>query len=105
MGTPAATLDDLVERLARLERKLDAALRPSPKLLSKRAAAKMLGVDRGTKLERWIRDGALRLVDGKIPLPDVERLVTNGPPEPKARALRQESAPLDEPDKIRDLDV
>lgn len=76
--------------MQRLERKLDAALRPAPRLLSKRAAAKMLGVDRGTTLEGLIRDGALRLVMGRIPLPEIEKLLAEGLPSPKPRLRRAE---------------
>lgn len=106
MADAAHTVDELVEMMARLERKLDAALRAPPKLLSKRAAAKMLGVDRGTTLERWIHSGALRVVEGRIPLPDVERLVADGPPAPPTRRRSSpKPARSDDASAIRDLEV
>jgi hypothetical protein len=75
--------------LERIERKLDVALRPTPALLSKRAAAKMLGIDRGTTLETLLRDGHLRLVMGKIPLANLERLLAEGLAAPRPRKRRQ----------------
>jgi hypothetical protein len=103
VSAPAATIDELLAVVQRLERKLDAALKPAPKLLSRRAAAKMLGIDRGTTLATLMRDGHLRLVMGKIPQADLERLLAEGLPEPKRRARR--AAPADEAAGIRDLDV
>jgi hypothetical protein len=47
-----------------------------------------------------MRDGHLRLVMGKIPQVDLERLLAEGLPEPERRA-----APADEAAGIRDLDV
>jgi hypothetical protein len=92
----AATIDDVLAEVRELRRRVDELLRPAPKLLSRRAAARMLGVDRGTTLAGLIARGALRLVEGKIPLPDVERLVTEGVPAEPRRAKRtqpQKEAP------------
>lgn len=100
-----STAPTIEERLARIERMLTDALRPAPRLLSKRAAAKLLGIDRGTTLETLIRDGYLRLVMGKIPAGDLERLLANGLPEPKRRAARKASAAVNEADEIAKIDV
>ena len=106
MPDAAVSLDDVLAELRALRREVAAFARPTPRLLSKRAAARMLGVDRGTKLERYIRVGALRLIDGRIPLPDVERLVRDGPPAPPTRRRPVPAKPAnDEAGAIRDLDV
>ena len=104
MSAPAASLEDLLARIDRLERKLDAALKPRRELLSKRAAAKLLGIDRGSTLERLIRDGRVRLVAGKIPANELDRLLTNGLPDQKSPRRRKEQ-PSDEAAAIRALQV
>jgi len=72
----AVTLEDLSAAVERLERKIDAlGRRRDRRLLSKRAAARLLGVDRGTTLERLIREGTLRAENGRIPLADLERIL------------------------------
>ncbi len=74
--------DAILEALERLERKLDTLTRPRSRLLSKRAAARMLGVSRTTTLEDMIADRRLRVVrvgDGvRIPAAEVERLAKEG---------------------------
>jgi hypothetical protein len=55
---------------------------PPPRLLSKRAAAKLLGVDRGSTLGDLLATGNLRTVTlggrPRIPLAEVERLAAEG---------------------------
>lgn len=93
MAAPDA-LDELLATIRRLEAKVDALARARPKrLLSKRAAARLLGVDRGTTLEQLIRDGHVHLVAGKIPDTEIDRLLAEGMPEPKQRAPRRPAAP------------
>jgi hypothetical protein len=102
VGTPAATLEVLLARIDRLEQKLDAALKPTPAFLSKRAAAKLLGVDRGMKLQQILQAGRVRLVPvgGQLLIPraEVERVISSGlaettraaaPKKPSARATRR----------------
>ncbi len=94
MNTPAATLEDLLAAVRRLEAKVDEIARARPKrLLSRRAAARLLGIDRGTTLEALVRDGHLRLVAGKIPDTEVDRLLAEGLPQPKPRDRRTSPAP------------
>jgi excisionase family DNA binding protein len=55
------------------------------RLLSKREAAKLLGVSRGVTLEDWIANGTIkvvRTVSGrvKIPYAEIERIGTQGAP-------------------------
>jgi excisionase family DNA binding protein len=68
--------DHLLQRIEALEAR---ALKGGKRLLSKREAARRLGISRNTTLEILIRRGQLRLVTvGKvkrIPAADVERLV------------------------------
>jgi hypothetical protein len=97
-------LEELLATMQRLERKVDAVLRPPPQLLSKRAAAKMLGIDRGSTLEGLIRQGHLRLVMGKIPQIEIERVLSNGLPEPKQRGRRRPHH-ADEASAIRKVEV
>ncbi len=82
----------ILAAIERVERKLDALSRPVPKLLSRRAAAKLLGVDRGSTLEGLIREGRLRLVRGRIPLGEIERLLQEGVPPPQRRGRRTQAA-------------
>lgn len=74
-----AELADLKARVAALESQ---KRRTSSRLLSKREAAKRLGIDRGTTLELLIQTKQLRLVRAgkrqRIPEPEVERLVREG---------------------------
>jgi hypothetical protein len=100
MAVPAVTLEQVLAELQALRK--DVARLSSKRevrLLSRREAARMLGVDRGTTLEALIREGHLRLVLGKIPVGDLERLLEQGLPEPKRRAPR--TAPTDEASAIR----
>ncbi len=106
MSAPAHQLEDLLAAVARLEAKLDALTRRRERrLLSKRAAARLLGIDRGTTLERLVRDGHLRLVMGKVPDTEIERLLADGIPETKGRSRRQPAPARDEVAAIRDLKV
>lgn len=106
MTAPAASLEDLAAAVRRLEAKLDSLTRRRERrLLSKREAARLLGIDRGTTLERLIRDGHLRLVMGRVPDTEIERLLADGIPEPKARGRRQAKPATDEAAAIRDLKV
>ncbi len=109
VSVTAASVDvilvELRDRMERIEREIRALSRSRTKrLLSKREAARRLGVDRGTTLEGLIRRGALREVMGKIPDTEIERLLTDGLPAPnRPRARRRAQA--DEAVAIRDLDV
>lgn len=107
MTAPVDQLEALAAAIARIEAKLEALAkaRPTGRLLSKRAAARLLGVDRGTTLEALIRDGRLRLVLGKIPDTEIERLLVEGLPEMKPPARRRERPPRDEVEAIRNLKV
>lgn len=97
MSAPAARLEEILAAVLRLEAKVDALTRARPKrLLSKRAAARLLGVDRGTTLEGLIRDGHLRMLMGKIPDTEIDRLLAEGIPESKPRA-RRAPAPVNSP--------
>ncbi len=91
----------ILAALERLERKVDALGRSPPKLLSRRAAARLLGVDRGSTLETLIREGKLRLVAGRIPLSEIERLLADGLPA-RARQRRPAQSP-DQAEAIRAL--
>lgn len=55
-------------------------------LVSKREAARLLGVDRNWTLDRLVKEGAIRVVQvGKrvrIPMAEVERLAREGEPTP-----------------------
>ncbi len=100
------TIEDLAAAMERLERKLDAlSRRRDCRLLSKRAAARLLGIDRGTTLERLIRDGHLRLVMGRVPDTEIERLLANGLPDAKQRARHHSAPSHDEAAAIRELKV
>lgn len=106
----AATLEDLLAAVQRLEAKVDelARARPAKRLLSRRAAAKLLGVDRGTTLEQLIRDEHLHLVMGRIPDTEIERLLASGIPEPKVRGRRRptdERSPKDEAAALRAMKI
>jgi len=96
---PAASLETVLAAVERLEHKLDALARPAPKLLSRRAAARVLGVDRGTTLAALIRDGHLHLVLGKVSQEELQRLIEQGLPEPKPRRRQRDSA--EDPGSIR----
>ena len=106
IAAAAATPQSLLAAVERLERKVDTALRGPPRLLSKRAAARLLGVDRGTSLEALLRAGRLRLVRGKVPLAALERLLAEGVPATGGRARRRRrelGRPADEAAAIRRL--
>jgi len=91
MRTRERHLGEILAALRRIEAKLDELLGRRPKrLLSKRAAARLLGIDRGTTLEELIREGHLRMVLGKIPDTEIDRLLDlDTMPAPRRRALRQ----------------
>jgi excisionase family DNA binding protein len=80
------TLDDLARRIAELEKRvhsLETARRKGTKLfVSRREAARRLGIGRDTTLEILIRPKQLRVVKagkwGRIPLRDVERVAQEG---------------------------
>lgn len=72
------------------------------RLLSKREAAKLLGVSRGVTLEDWIANGTIkvvRTVSGRIKIPyaEIERIGTQGAvitvPKLSVRLKRIPSAP------------
>jgi hypothetical protein len=96
----ALVLDETdVRRILReeLERVLGRVARPVRReMLSKRAAAKMLGVDRGEGLSSLVADGHLREVPfrggTRIPREDVERVIANGAPSPGAAPKRRPGA-------------
>lgn len=89
------TIADLAKSLARIERAL--SVRVERRLLSRRHAAKVLGVDRA-KLGRWVKEGRLHEVqlDGtpRIPMAEIERLERDGLPPlgKRPRKLRQKAA-------------
>jgi hypothetical protein len=115
MATPARTVEELAKQLDRVERLLldlvrerGGARAANAPPLSKRAAARRLGIDRGTTLEDLIREQKLQTVpalNGKgvrIPAHEVERLLREGLPSagapppsgarrPPARAKRSAS--------------
>jgi hypothetical protein len=93
MATPARTVEELAKQLDRVERLLldlvrerGGARAANAPPLSKRAAARRLGIDRGTTLEDLIRERKLQTVpalNGKgvrIPAHEVERLRREGLP-------------------------
>jgi hypothetical protein len=93
MATPARTVEELAKQLDRVERLLldlvrerGGARAANAPPLSKRAAARRLGIDRGTTLEDLIRERKLQTVpalNGKgvrIPAYEVERLLREGLP-------------------------
>ena len=92
--SPTITLADLAQSLARIERAL--SVRVERRLLSRRQAAKMLGVDRG-RLGRWVKEGRLREVqlDGaaRIPMAEIERLELEGVPQVAAGGKRRVGRP------------
>ncbi len=100
------TLEDIAAKIdALVDRKV------SPALLSKRAAAKLLGVDRGTTLESMIADGQIATVKigsrQKIPLVEVENFIsrhTERTEPPKARAQsRQKTTEAQVLEELRSL--
>lgn len=90
-------------RLVIREELARALSRPVPKLLSRRAAARMLGVDRGSTLAGLIREGKLALVRGRIPLGEIERLLKEGLPPPRRRV--RPTPPASEGGEIREVPV
>lgn len=70
----------------------DSNIGQMPLLLSKRQAAKLLGVGRGSTLERLIRAGDIRMVKAgarmRIPLEEVERFAREGSRQPM-RAMKK----------------
>jgi hypothetical protein len=105
MATTAHELGELLARMERLERKLDAALAPRsmPELVSKRRAARLLGVNRDETLEELIRSGRLIPVyvrnRARIPLAQIRRLLEQGdaPPPAPVRPTRARRAPAGTP--------
>ena len=80
------------------------------RLLSLRAAARLLGVDRGATLHRWISAGAIRTVSVedrlRIPMSEVQRIEREGislrPPAPRTRRKKKSSPePRMSPSEIR----
>lgn len=89
----AAEIQSLRDTLERVSSQLTALVQrqPSQRLLSKREAARLLGVSRGATLNRLIQEGALRTIvvgkRAKIPMAEIEQLIAKGapfPPEPAA---------------------
>jgi excisionase family DNA binding protein len=82
----AAEIAPLLRRLGRAERRL----------LSKREAARRLGIDRGTTLQDLIRSGEIRTVvlagRVKIPASEIERLEAGGN-NPRSLPAARERAP------------
>ena len=70
-----------VEQMAEQVRALATRL-PAQRALSKRQAARLLGVSRGRTLDQLIRDGTIRTVRvgtrSKIPMAELERLLVEG---------------------------
>jgi hypothetical protein len=124
MATAAHTLDQLlVERLERLERKLDELLGRAPveedEAIGKRRAAKILHLDRAM-LDQLIQQGAIRAKPVgryvKIARSELQRVLREGtevlapppPPEQPARKRRSRTkhqSPEDLEAEIRGLDV
>lgn len=101
MTAAARQLEDALARLERLERKLDALLARGrapagggAALVTKRAAARILGCDRGTTLEQLIRSGRLPTVTApsgkglRIPRAELERVLREGPVQVVTPATR-----------------
>jgi hypothetical protein len=112
MSAPARQLED---RLDRIERMLKELLERSPaaRLLSKRQAARLLGIGRSGLLEDLIRAEFVRTVPTpagpKIPVDEVERLEREGIPDlsstpTPARKTRQ-ARPRRGRGSIRSIDV
>jgi excisionase family DNA binding protein len=93
MATPARTVEELAKQLDRVERLLldlvrerGASRAANAELLSKRAAARRLHVDRETTLEELIRSKRIRTVPAlagggvRIPSDEVDRLLRDGLP-------------------------
>lgn len=86
-------------------------------LLSKKAAARLLGVDRATTLEEWISTGRIKVVDldGRVRIPrvEVERVISEGIPNatgsqpsrsrrsPRAATSRPSNSPGEEIRKLK----
>lgn len=87
-------------------------MKPPKLAVSKREAARLLGIDRGATLAALVRAGRLRLVPwGKttrIPLTDVHRLVETGftisGAPPRARRERGR-ARVGDPAAVRAIDI
>jgi excisionase family DNA binding protein len=75
-------LQTVLAELRAMREQLDRAVAPPPALLSKAAAAEMLGVSRNATMTELIRSGRLRTVTVgarvRIPLAEVERLTREG---------------------------
>lgn len=85
-GDSSHQLDQLrvaVEQMAAQVRALATCL-PAQRALSKRQAARLLGVSRGRTLDRLIRDGTIRTIQigtrNKIHVAEIERLLVEGAP-------------------------
>jgi hypothetical protein len=88
--TPAELKAALASELAPLLRRLG---RSERRLLSKREAAKRLGIDRGTTLPDLIRSGQIKTVilagRVKVPASEIERIEAGGDsPRPSAPGRR-----------------
>jgi hypothetical protein len=75
-----------------------------PLLLSRRQAAKVLGVSRSRTLTRLLRSGRIPLVEGKVPLRALERFASGDAPAPTPRRRYRPPAGS-EAAAIRDLDL
>lgn len=100
----AHVMEQVLAALARIEARLDQQARTRPRrsepcrLLSLRAAAKMLGVDRGTTLRELIDAGHVHTVvvhgKTKVPASEVERIEREGtsrrapPPRPAQKVTQ-----------------
>jgi hypothetical protein len=81
--------------------------------LSKREAARLLGIDRGATLDHLIRTGRVHLVPWgrghRIPLEDVQRVAREGftfhDKPVRTRLSRRRTPGLVDPDALRRLDV
>ena len=82
-------LDRTLEKLEAHQEHKERRRNLDSRLLTKRAAARLLGIDRSTTLERLIREGSVRTVpygEGtRIPASEIARLEDEGIPEPSSR--------------------
>jgi hypothetical protein len=128
MATPARTVEELAEQLDRVERLLldlvtrerGVARAANAELLSKRAAARRLHIDRETTLEELIRSQRIRTVPAlsgagvRIPSDEVDRLLREGLPpivastparRAPARAKQKPSGAADTARAIRSIPI
>jgi hypothetical protein len=115
MAAPAATLELLLEEVRSLRREVAelrrGAGRPGSNadFLTKRAAARLLGVDRCTTLEQLLASGRIHsvLIAGRLRIPraELQRIAAEGALPPPARPTRRGSiaAPAPAPGSLRRL--